>query len=85
MEKVGRNLEEQIRSIPALDLEPAEKVILKGKIEKKLFDQRIESAAQIETIIKVISDNELTDKQNYLTLLSEILKDIRNATGAKSE
>ena len=77
MAGMARTITDQINSIPALDLEPNEKVVLKGRLEKKLFEHRVLSAARIEAMINVISDDDIPARQNYVNLMTEILSGIR--------
>jgi hypothetical protein len=73
MERAVRSLGDQIMEVPSLDLEEAEKVVLKGKLEQKLFDYRLSSNSTIESMLKVIADDEIEGKQGYLNLMNEIL------------
>jgi tetratricopeptide (TPR) repeat protein len=73
MERAVRALGDQIREVPSLDLEEAEKVVLKGKLEKKLFDYRLSSNSMIESMLEVIADDETEGKQGYISLMDEIL------------
>jgi tetratricopeptide (TPR) repeat protein len=78
----ARNLVNVIDSVPSLDLQPAEKVILKGKLERKLLDHRMSSTSRIETMINALSNREIAGKEAYVKLLSEILESIRIPVGS---
>jgi tetratricopeptide (TPR) repeat protein len=73
MDRSVRGLGDQIRAVPALDLEESEKVILKGRLMQKLFDYRLSSRSMIESMLQVIAGDEIPGKQNYVDLMNEIL------------
>jgi tetratricopeptide (TPR) repeat protein len=73
MDTAVKGLGDQIKSVPSLDLDEAEKVVLRGRLEQKLFDYRLSSKSMIESMLKVLADDEIEGKQNYLDLMNEIL------------
>ena len=80
MATAARNFTDRISSVPALDIEDDEKVILRGKLEKKLFEHRLESASRIESMLDAISGEDIPGKQDYEDLMNEILSRIRPTT-----
>ena len=79
MEKATHALSDQIKMIPAMDLEESEKVILKGKVEKKLLDYRLSSDSMIESMVKMASADRVEGKDVYVKLMNDILTRIRLA------
>ena len=76
MESAIRYLSGQISSVPALDLEPAEKTFLQNKLQYKLKDARVTYASNIETMLEESTEN-LFASGTYLDLLREILARVR--------
>ncbi len=77
MARIMRSLNDQIDSVSALDIEAEEKVVLKGRLGKKLYEHRLLSTQRIETMIRVVSGDDIPAGQNYVNLMSEILAGIR--------
>ena len=73
MDTAVKGLGDQIRAVASLDLEEADKVVLKGRLEQKLFEFRLSSKSMIESMLKVVADDEMEEKQNYLNMMNEIL------------
>ena len=80
MESTLFQLNNQLDSVPSLDLESGEKVLLAGKLKKKLAEFRMASILDIEMMINATSENTCTDKENYLAPMREILTRIRRIT-----
>ena len=72
-----RGIEKQIQSVSGLDLEEIEKATLKVKLEKKLLSFRHSSAAQIDTMIGIVSGAETEKGKYYLDLLNIVLSRLR--------
>jgi len=47
--------------------------VLKGRLEKKLFDSRVESAARIDAMIRVAEASESEKKEFYRSLMADVL------------
>ena len=77
MEYTIFHINNQIDSVPSLDLEPDEKVRLTGKLRKKLAEFRMASSLNIEMMINAASVNTSEDKEYYRNLMREILTRIR--------
>ena len=77
MEMAMRSQREQINTVSSLDLEADEKVILKGKLEKRLFDYRLSSVSMIESMVQAVSGDEIAGKETYVNLMNEYLTRIR--------
>jgi tetratricopeptide (TPR) repeat protein len=73
MDKAIRSLGDQIKMVPSLDLEEGEKVILGGKLEKKLFDYRLSSDSMIRSMLMTVAGDEIEGKQVYTDAMTEIL------------
>ncbi len=78
MQSAVYSLKGQIDSVPTLDLEPNEKVLLTGRLQNKLIDVRISSTRSIEMMIDEASRNSVSDKGNYVSFMREMLARIRN-------
>jgi tetratricopeptide (TPR) repeat protein len=72
-----RGIEKQIQSVSGLDLEEIEKATLRVKLEKKLLSFRHSSAAQIETMIEIVTGAETVKGKYYLDILSGLLSRLR--------
>lgn len=84
MDGAVRSIGDQIKAVPGLDLEESEKVVLRGKLEKKLFDYRQSSDSTIESMLKTVSDDVIEGKEVYVNLMREILARIRLPAGAEN-
>jgi hypothetical protein len=71
------SMQKQIKSLPGLDLEPDERIVLQGRLEKKMLDYRMESARLIETMLKLTAGSENPKKDSYLELMTDVLERIR--------
>ena len=78
MESGIRNLKEQMNSVPALDLEPNEKVLLQDKLRYRLGEVRASCSSSIELMITEASEDPVPNNDRYLNLMREILNRIRN-------
>jgi tetratricopeptide (TPR) repeat protein len=72
-----RDLLRQIDSIPDLDLEPAERALLKTRLEKKLTDNRLVATSIIDSMIQMVGADDVPGKETYLNLMNETLRRIR--------
>jgi tetratricopeptide (TPR) repeat protein len=77
MQGVIGGYEKQIRSIPTLDVEPDERVVFKGRIEKKLLEYRMESAGLIDAMVKIVAGSDHPKKDFYGGLMTDVLGRIR--------
>jgi len=73
-----KQLKSQIESVPSLDLEAREKVLLSDRLRNKLLDFRMASSADIERMIGKASLTAIAERETYLKLMREILTRIRN-------
>ncbi len=80
MDRTVRSLQDQIRSIPGMDLEEGEKLVLRGRVEKKLIEYRLASDSMIQSMLTTVSGEETEGKQVYVKLMSDILMRIRNSS-----
>jgi tetratricopeptide (TPR) repeat protein len=78
MESGVRNLKEQMNSVPALDLEPNERVLLQDKLRYRLGEVRASCSSNIELMITEASEDPVPNNDRYLNLMREILGRIRN-------
>lgn len=79
MDGTVRSMKERISSIPSMDIEDAEKLILKGRLEKKLFNYRLTAVALTEGMLRIVADADLPNKKPYLDMINEILGRLRPA------
>ncbi len=79
MQGVIGGYEKQIRSIPTLDVEPGERVVFQGRVEKKLLDYRMDSAQLIDTMAKIVGASDHPKKSFYADLMTEVLVRIRRS------
>jgi len=77
MDATVRNMKERITSLPSLDVEDAEKVVLKGRLEKKLFSYRLTAVSLIDGMVRMASDADIPNKKIYIDLMNEILGRVR--------
>ena len=77
MDATVRNMKQRIESLPSLDVEEAEKIVLKGRLEKKLFSYRVTAVSLIEGMIRIASTADIPNKKVYVDLINEILGRIR--------
>ncbi len=79
MERRLGQLQNYIRTIPGLELEPEEKIVLQAKMERKLLDSRDFSAGLIASMSGLIRESaiEVRFRQSYLDILQEMLVKIR--------
>jgi hypothetical protein len=73
MESGIQQLRSQIDSVPSLDLETREKVLLSSRLRSKLLDYRMASMADIQRMIDNASQTAAVDRETYLKLIREIL------------
>ncbi len=66
-------MEKQIKSLPGLDVEPDERVVFQGRLEKKLLNYRMESAKLIDTMVRVTTGSDNPKKSFYADLMTEVL------------
>jgi len=83
VEGAARALEDQVKGVPALDLDEDEKVVLKGKLDKKLFDFRLASDSMIQSMIDMVSRDNVEGGQTYAALMTEILTRLRLSVSGK--
>jgi tetratricopeptide (TPR) repeat protein len=67
----------QIASVASLDLDPNEKILLEGRLRKKLADSRVTSSSMMEMMIDALSEESIANKDNYVGLMKKILTRIR--------
>jgi tetratricopeptide (TPR) repeat protein len=72
-----KQLKGQIDSVPSLDLEPREKVLLADRLRSKLLDFRMATSADIESMIEAASQAAIVERETYLKLMREILARIQ--------
>ncbi len=72
MDSDVRSMENQIKSVPAMDLDAAEKAALQGKLTQKLLASRRSSASVIDVMLDLASSSELGIKSSYLNLMKEV-------------
>ncbi len=72
-----RNIEEKIKSLPSLDVEELERLVLKTKFEKRLLGFRHSSATLIEAMIKIVTGAETERAETYLDIMNDLLAHIR--------
>ena len=77
MDATVRNMKERIASLPSLDVEDAEKVVLKGRLEKKLFSYQVTAVSLIEGMMGMASHADIPNKKIYIDLMNEILGRVR--------
>lgn len=56
-----------------LDLEENEKVILTGKLQKKLFEYQVSSDSMIRSMLRTVADDEIEGTQVYTDAMTDIL------------
>ncbi len=72
MDSTRRNIEGQIRSVPAMDLDETDKVLLRGRLQQKLSNYRQASSSLIDTMMRLTSTSEYDGKDVYLNLMKEM-------------
>jgi tetratricopeptide (TPR) repeat protein len=77
MDATVRNMKQRIESLPSLDIEDAEKIVLKGRLEKKLFSYRVTAISLVEGMMEMASDADIPNKKVYIDLMNEILGHVR--------
>jgi tetratricopeptide (TPR) repeat protein len=73
MESGIQQLRFQIDSVPSLDLETREKVLLSSRLRSKLLDYRMASTADIQRMIDNASQTAAVERETHLKLIREIL------------
>jgi tetratricopeptide (TPR) repeat protein len=77
MESSVKSASDRIARIPALELDPSDKVILKGRLENRLFNYRVSAVPMVEEMIRTSSDLEAEDAKSYTGLMADMLTRIR--------
>lgn len=77
MESAVFSLRTEVNLLDSTDLEPQERFVLKGRMQKKLLDEHLSSCSTIEMIISELSKDGSSEKSVYLNLLNEILLRLR--------
>ncbi len=77
MDRAVSASKERIAAIPSLDIEAAEQVVLRGRLEKKLQQYQVTAVSIIERIQRQITNMDLQTKQRYLDMMNEILGRVR--------
>ncbi len=81
MDSNVRSMEIQIKSVPAMDQDSAEKAALQGKPTQKLLACRRSSVSLIDVMLNLASSSELAIKSSYLNLMKEVRERILGQTG----
>ncbi len=71
-----RGLTVQIRSIPAMDLDPDEKLVFEGRLQNKLLNYRQSSDTMIERMLSLSASADTEKKDEYLALMKDVQKRI---------
>lgn len=79
MQGVIGGLEKQIKTLPGLDVEPDERVVFQGRLEKKLLTYRMESANLIDMMTQIVAGSDNPKKSFYTDLMTEVLARIRQS------
>jgi tetratricopeptide (TPR) repeat protein len=77
LESTVLSLRTELNLLDTTDLEPQERFVLRGRMQKRLFDEHLASCATIEMIMRKLSEDGTGEKSVYLTLLNEILTRLR--------
>ena len=77
MESTVLSLRTELNLLDSTDLEPQERFVLRGRMQKRLFDEHFASCSTIEMILRKLSEDGIGEKSVYLTLLNEILTRLR--------
>jgi tetratricopeptide (TPR) repeat protein len=77
MESVVKNSKDRIDRIPALELDPSDKVVLKGRLENRLFNYRVDAVPLVEEMMRMSSEFELEEAKSYAGLMADMLTRIR--------
>ncbi len=85
MDSTVRGYKDRIASLPSMDIEEVEKVLLKGRIEKKLFNYRLTASSLIEDMMSKASDADVPNRNVYVDAMSEILARVRPSPDTPSE
>jgi tetratricopeptide (TPR) repeat protein len=72
MEANVRNMEGQIKSVPSMDLDATDKVVLQGRLKNKLLSYRRSSASLIDGMLHLASTSEMEKKDVYVNLMREV-------------
>ncbi len=81
MESTVRGMERQVTSIPSLDLDPAEKLVLQGRMNNKLVNYRRTSASLIDGMLRMVSDSATEQRDSYMDLMREVQTRLASAEG----
>jgi tetratricopeptide (TPR) repeat protein len=77
LESTVLSLRTELNLLDSTDLEPQERFVLRGRMQKRLLDEHLASCSTIEMIMRKLSENGTGEKSVYLTLLNEILARLR--------
>jgi tetratricopeptide (TPR) repeat protein len=77
MESTVLSLRTELSLLESTDLEPQERFVLRGRMQKRLSDEHLASCSTIEMIMRKLSEDGIGEKSVYLTLLKEILARLR--------
>jgi tetratricopeptide (TPR) repeat protein len=80
MDASVRSARERIGAIPTLEIEEAEKVVLTGRLQKKLFSYRSSAIPLIEGMIRMSGESQLPHAKDYVALMTDILDRVRPET-----
>jgi len=73
MESTVQSIRTELNTLDSIDLEPKERFVLRGRLQKKLSDEHSSACSTIEMIIRELSKDGGETKSVYLNLLNEIL------------
>jgi tetratricopeptide (TPR) repeat protein len=79
MQRTVQTMERQVGDIPRLELEEAEKVSLRGRLERKIHDFRLESAGLIDSMVRIVESSWDWEAQRYVGPMIDLLGRIRPA------
>jgi tetratricopeptide (TPR) repeat protein len=77
MDAAVRSARDRIAGIPALEIEEAEKLVLAGRLQKKLFSYRSSAVPMIEGMMRMTGESELPNAQEYVGLMADMLSRVR--------
>lgn len=77
MDGTVRGYKDRIASLPSMDIEEADKVVLRGRLEKKLFNYRLSATALIDGMMTMTSDADVQNRKVYIDAMREFLGRVR--------
>jgi tetratricopeptide (TPR) repeat protein len=77
MQGTIRGFERQLKSIPAMDVNAADKEAFAKRIEYKLFNYRLESSATISGMMNAVAASDQADRKSYYDLMYDLLQNIQ--------